>query len=431
MNSHTVSGTQKPGNIVLFHNEVHTSIVPGVHTIGGQGNSLAIETSKGVVIVDAGPGGKITVNMIENLRRITDATVYAIIYSHGHNGYNSGVGVWKEHARTRKENPPILISHERVPLRYARYLETAGLQNWLNGRQFRREFKPYTADAFPLPDITFGEHLTLDCGDRKIELVHSPSETDDSISVWLPEERFLYAGPAVIRSIPNIGTPLRTFRDPVRWGQSLEKLYALNPRIVMPEFGAPIIDADEVRDAFLVPLKALRYLRKEVVDRMNEGMNERAILASMTYPDDMFGHKFMRSIYGCPEYIVREIWRSENGWWDRNPTTLHPAPPKAAAAAILTALGDPAVIVKHAESLRDEGKVQLALHVIDILANAESDHPQVAEARKLKAELCVSRAKEMTSIVSRNILLSSAEDLLGLPIGANRALDPEFEFSWN
>ena len=35
---------------------------------------------------------------------------------------------------------------------------------------------------------------------------------------------------------------------------------------------------------------------------------------------------------GDPSYIVRDIYRSENGWWDRNPTSLHPAAPDAAAA---------------------------------------------------------------------------------------------------
>ena len=417
--------------VVLFDNLVREHIVKGVHTIGGQGNSLAVETARGVVLVDAGPGGKITAAMIANLRTITQAPVYAIVYSHGHNGYNSGVPAWREHAAARGESAPILIGHRGVARRYSRYVETAGLQQWLNSRQFRREFKPYTDQAFPPPELQFQDFLSLDCGDRRVELLHAPSETDDSIAVWLPEDRFLYTGPAFIRSIPNVGTPLRTFRDPMRWAQSLERLNALNAAVLMPEFGDPVINAAEVEAAFSVTVRALRYLRGEVVTRMNRGMDEREILADMTYPDDIFGHPFLRPIYGCPEYIVREIWRSENGWWDRNPTTLHPAHPQAIARALRAALGDVQPVLDHARALQRQGKIQLALHVVDLATAAPDDDALTAQARELKAELCVQRSRQMASIVSRNILLSSAEDVLGLPIGSRRAEDPEFEFSWN
>ncbi|MGS1011541.1 alkyl sulfatase dimerization domain-containing protein [Achromobacter anxifer] len=417
--------------VVLFDNPVRRDIVKGIHTIGGQGNSLAIETGRGVVVVDAGPGGKITAAMIANLRTITQAPVHAIVYSHGHNGYNSGVSAWREHAESRGDAAPVLIGHRGVARRYDRYVETAGLQQWLNGRQFRREFKAYAADAFPSPDVQFEDFLSLDCGDRRVELIHAPSETDDSIAVWLPQDRFLYAGPAFIRSIPNAGTPLRTFRDPMRWAESLERLQALGATILMPEFGDPVTRPEEIQAAFSVTVRALRYLRAEVVARMNQGMDERDILADMSYPAEIFGHPFLRPIYGCPEYIVREIWRSENGWWDRNPTTLHPAHPQAVAAALRAALGDVESVLNHARTLQRQGETQLALHVVDLLAANQDDDPQTLQARELKAELCVERAAQMASIVSRNILLSSAEDVLGLPIGTRRADDPAFEFSWN
>ncbi len=52
-------------------------------------------------------------------------------------------------------------------------------------------------------------------------LIAAPSETDDAIAAWWPTGRLLYGGPAVIDSVPNVGTPFRTLRDPVRWADSL------------------------------------------------------------------------------------------------------------------------------------------------------------------------------------------------------------------
>ena len=58
---------------------------------------------------------------------------------------------------------------------------------------------------------------------------------------------------------------------------------------------------------------------------MNAGMGVEEIVADMTYPAELFDHPWMVPSYGAPEYIVRDLFREENGWWDRNPTTLHPA----------------------------------------------------------------------------------------------------------
>lgn len=416
---------------VLMRADRFENLVPGVHTLGGQGNTLAIETGLGVVLVDAGPGGSVTRQMIEHLRTLTDKPVHAIVYSHGHAGYNAGVPLWQSHAAERGDAPPLLIGHRRVQPRYQRYVETAGLQAWLNSRQFRKAFKPTTAADWHVPQLLVDDTLVLECAGRRIELIAAPSETDDTLAVWLPQDRFLYGSAAMIRSIPNIGTPLRTLRDPMRWAATLERLHALAPRIVLPEFGAPITDAQEIEDAFRIPIRALHYLRQEVVARMNRGMSEREVLADMDYPSELFGHKFMRAIYGSPDYIVRDMWRTENGWWDRNPTSLHPARPAAVAQAILDALGDPSAVLAHARRLAEEGQAQLAMHVVDLVALSESGNAIVKEAKELKASLCDARSAQCSSIVSRQILRSCAEDLRGLPIGATRELDAPANFSWD
>src|SRR5690606_17411946 len=137
-----------------------------------------------------------------------------------------------------------------------------------------------------------------------------------------------------------------------------------------PEFGAPLKQPDDIQEALSVTIRAIHYLRKEVVDRMNKGMRDVDIIHDIDYPEALFGNRFMKPTYGCPEYLVREIWRTENGWWDRNPTNLHPARPADAASEVLKAIGDPQQVLRHASRLRDEGAIQLALHVVDLVALA-------------------------------------------------------------
>ena len=87
------------------------TVAPGLHILRGQGQSFVAETDAGLVVIDAGPGGKVTQGMIDALRQLSDAPVHALCYSHGHIGYNSGVPVWLEHARQRGEPAPRLIAH--------------------------------------------------------------------------------------------------------------------------------------------------------------------------------------------------------------------------------------------------------------------------------------------------------------------------------
>lgn len=384
----------------------------GLVVLPGQGNSLAIETDVGVVVLDAS-GYRHAPGMIELLREHTELPVHAIVYSHGHNGYNAAVDVWQRHNEERGDPPPRLVAHENVLRRYARYRETDELQRRMGAVQFPgRGGVPIDAliEGFNLhdPTETFSDRMTLVAGGRRVELVWAPSEVDDALAVWLPDDGLLCGGAATPGStIPNIGTPLRTQRFTIRWAETLEALAELDARRLMTEFG-PLVEGDDVRQQLLATAGALRWLRDEVVARMNAGMGEGEILADMEYPDDMFGQPWMRPTYGAPEYIVRDLYREENGWWDRNPTTLHPAPPSDAAAAVRSAITDPAAVLARARELADAGETQLALHVIDLLALGTGDEPEVAGARALKAELCRARAKEIDPFVSTSCYRSSA-----------------------
>ena len=386
------------------------TVAPGLHILRGQGQSFVAETDAGLVVIDAGPGGKVTQGMIDALRQLSDAPVHALCYSHGHIGYNSGVPVWLEHARQRGEPAPRLIAHANLPRRYARYRETQALQHRMAEIQFNRA-PGFFDQRLPMhdPTETFGERLVIGSGEQRVELFWAPSETDDAIALWHPGQRLLYGGPALLDSIPNIGTPFRTLRDTVRWADTLEAMAALRPVTAVREFGPAIAGEDEVQRVLLHTARALRWLRAEVVRLMNEGRNEQQVLTAMHYPDELFAVPWMKPTYGDPSYIVRDIYRSENGWWDRNPTTLHPEPPEAVGEAVAAAITDKAAVIASAQALADAGRWQLALHVIDLLATASGPAPEIAHARRLKAQWLRERARQVPSYVSRNLYRVGAD----------------------
>src|SRR5690606_22881577 len=136
---------------------------------------------------------------------------------------------------------------------------------------------------------------------------------------------------------------------------------------------------------------------------LNQGLGEREILDAITYPPELFDQPWMSPTYGDPTYIVRDIYRSENGWWDRNPTSLHPSPLQDVSKAIGEAITDNQAVLTSARALADSGQIQLALHVVDLLATASGDAPEIEQARMLKAQWLRLRAKEVSSYVSRSL----------------------------
>lgn len=388
------------------------TICPGIHVNMALGNDISIDTDMGVLQLDTGLNSRMATSLLTQLRERTKSPIHTILYTHGHNGHNSGVTAFLEWAESHDEPRPTIIAQERLVVRWRRYQETFELQNMMAAQQFRvPPGYPAIANVYVYPDITFKDSITLNMGNRIIEVLSAPSETDDAIALWIAKEKILYAGPAFINACPNPGTPYRSPRDPARWADTLDRLAALGPEFLIPPNGDPLEGGEKIKHIFSTTSQALRYIKDETVKRMNQGMTDVEILHDITYPPELFELPWMYPGYGCPDYIVRDVYRAENGWWDRNPTSLHPAHPKDATAEILAAISDKQQVLAHAKALQAEGKTQLALHVIDLMALAQENSPDVLEAKKLKAELLKQRSEDTPSMVSTNLYLSKADRL--------------------
>lgn len=89
------------------------------------------------------------------------------------------------------------------------------------------------------PTRTITDRLVVDLGGRKVELLHvGPGNTNGDIVLWLPKERILATGDAVVSP-----TPYGFFSHPARWSKSLQAMRALDPRTIVPGHGEIMTDA--------------------------------------------------------------------------------------------------------------------------------------------------------------------------------------------
>jgi uncharacterized sulfatase len=348
------------------------------------------------------------------IRSRTDAPFTDIVFSHGHQRYNLACRDWVVDCVRTSGQVPRVIAHENVPRRQRRYQESNGLQNRLLERQFRYPPGSLEGRQFPFttPTHTFRDSFIIDAPGRSIEVLHAPSETDDAVAVWLADDRVLYGGPACIPFFPNVGSPQRPVRDPVRWADTLDRLAELPADVLICEFGDPIRDRDTIADYLATTAAALRWCHRTVVELMNQGHNIAEIVNMVTFPPEVFGRPWLQEGYTSLEHVLRDVYRTQFGWWeDLNPTSLHPAHPADVAREIRGAITEPEVVLDRVRALADDGKVTLALHLVDLLALADGDDPAVVAARGLKADLCRRAAAANPSYVTQSLYLNGADAL--------------------
>ena len=95
------------------------------------------------------------------------------------------------------------------------------------------------------PNRRIHNETRFDLGASTVEILLTPGHTPANLSVWVPEDRVLFAGDCLIcQYLPNLdaGTPA----DWRIWLESLTRLEALNPAIVVAGHG-PVARGDEVQ----------------------------------------------------------------------------------------------------------------------------------------------------------------------------------------
>jgi cyclase len=100
-------------------------------------------------------------------------------------------------------------------------------------------------EGVPLPNVTFGDRLTFSDAHGAAHLIHTPGHSEDSLVVFLPESRLVFAGDTVEWPLPNFCQ-----RDGAgEWVRTLRQLKQLPADLIVPAHGPAmgrrIIDVNE------------------------------------------------------------------------------------------------------------------------------------------------------------------------------------------
>ena len=194
-------------------------------------NSGAIIMKDYVIIVDAGqePGsGK---EVVDKLQKITDKPVKYVVITHYHDDHIMAIPWFKKQGA-------VVIGHEETS-RIIKEMGNKLIDQRINlfGRG-RPELKEILKDAvIDVPDLTFEKKMTIGEGEERVELLFfGPARTPSDIYLWLPEEKILFTGDAINKSVQPIHYDYPNIKQ---WTDSMQSAMDLGPALYLPGHGEP------------------------------------------------------------------------------------------------------------------------------------------------------------------------------------------------
>ena len=401
-------------------------VTDGVYAAVGysMANAVLIVGDGGTIVVDTTTRLDDAQAVRAEFAKISRAPVRAIIYTHSHPDHTGGAIVF---AGT---DGPEIYSHQlfvdRVPDpgragrdggdQFGSTLPDSLFINGGTGTEFGRPLGPAAMKIGPLPPTRTvnGDRLAVTIAGVRMELLHTPGETHDGLSVWLPDKRVVLTGDLFLKAFPNLYAIRGAAPRPVaQWIASLTKLIALDAEHVVPGHTRPVSGAGNARGALAAYRDGIKSIYDQTLAGMKQGERPDELVSHVKLPPSLADNPYLQEYYGTVEWSVRAIYSDHLGWFDGNATRLFPLPESDRARKIVELAGGVPQTLVRARAALASGEFRWAAELTDSVLAVDTTN---IDARRLKAQALRELGERQMSANARNYYLSVAQYLLkGLP----------------
>lgn len=382
------------------------------HFLGyGHSNVIAIIANNSVILIDCLDSDEYALDMLQDLRKITNKPIETIIFTHSHPDHMGGSGAFRDTVKEVIAFAPqikilkhydklndVLQSRGRKQHGYGLTDEEAICQGI--GMREGKEVGRGKYDFLKPTTLYQQKEVEREIDGIKLKLVSAVGECDDEIFVYLPDDKVICTGDNYYGCFPNLyairGT---TYRDVATWIDTLNEILSYDAIALLPGHTKPLLGKEMIQSHVGMFIDAIEHILLHTLDCMNKGMSVSETVEAVQLPMKYQRLGNLGEFYGTVEWSVKSIYSGYLGWFDGNPAHLLPVSDKKYQQTLLTLIGEDTLLHEIKNCMYHED-YQLALQLLEFI-----------DRKDLKKECLLQRAKQVTSANARHYYIACAKEL--------------------
>jgi alkyl sulfatase BDS1-like metallo-beta-lactamase superfamily hydrolase len=273
---------------------------------------------------------------------------------------------------------------------------------------------PLAAPTFLVPTVEITDDVqTMVIDGVEFTFMLAPdTEAPAEMLFHLPQFRALCSAEDATHTLHNLYTlrGART-RDAKAWAYYINKaieLFGADSDVVFAQHHWPTWGHERVVDFLEAQRDAYKYLHDQTLRLANHGETMVEIAEQLEFPAALGEHWCNRDYYGSVNHNAKAVYNLYLGWFDGNPSTLHPLPPVEASERYVEYMGGADAILARARVDHAAGEYRWVAQVLNHVVFADATN---TEARQLLADTLTQLAYQTENGVWRNFYLTGAQEL--------------------
>ena len=241
----------------------------------------------------------------------------------------------------------------------------------------------------------------------QLELVRLVGESEDQMMICFLKRSFMF-GITYFGCFPNLYA-IRggQYRNLATWINSIDFMLSYPAKYLLAGHTALIQGKEKIHEVLTNYKNAMDYVLNETLKGMNEGKNAEQLASEIHLPAEYADLPYLGEYYGCVEWTVREIYAAYLGWFDGNPTNLHPLSPEQKASKTVKLMGGKENVFAAAQTALKDRDYQWCLELCDLLIQIDIDKTIL----EVKATALEKIAEYETSANGRHYYIACAKEL--------------------